>query len=161
MNLYKKFRFLSGGNPDRGHPPYTDSMNAIASFDDLLQAARQQPEPQRLLLLFAGASVDADATPAQRAAFEAGAGGALTPLMCVDKKPEELTGGFAAFAAEADAMLGPTGQAWVLVFAAALSGAVDDARVDAALQRMVESLRQGQVAGFIPFDRQGRAVSLG
>ncbi len=161
MNLYKKFKFLPRGNPERGHPPYTGAMNAIASFDDLLQAARQQPEPQRLLLLFAGASLDADATPAQRAAFEAGAGGALTPLMCVDKTPEELAGGFASFAAEADAMLGPTGQDWVLVFAAALSGAVDDARVDAALQRMVEALRQGQVGAFIPFDRQGRAVSLG
>lgn len=160
MNLYKKFKFVSRVNPDRGQAPYTGRMNAIARFDDLLQAARQQPEPQRLLLLFAGASLDADATPAQRAAFEAGAGGALTPLMCVDKTPEELAGGFAALAVEADAMLSPTGQDWVLIFAAALSGAVDEARVHAALQRMVEALRQGQVAGFIPFDRQGQAVSL-
>ena len=31
-----------------------------------------------------------DATPAQRARFEAGQGGALVPLMCVDKTPQEL-----------------------------------------------------------------------
>lgn len=139
------------------------SEKQITSFDELLQAARQQADvqPQRLLLVFAGASLGADATPAQRAAFEAGAGGELAPLMCVDKTPEELAGGFAALAAEASAMLSPTGQDWALVFAAALAGSVDDARVDAALNRMVEALRQGQVAGFIPFDRSGQAVSLG
>lgn len=139
------------------------SEKQITSFDELLQAARQQAvvQPQRLLLVFVGVSLGADATPAQRAAFEAGAGGELAPLMCVDKTPEELAGGFAALAAEASAMLSPTGQDWALVFAAALAGSVDDARVDAALNRMVEALRQGQVAGFIPFDRSGQAVSLG
>lgn len=135
-------------------------MNAIASFDALLQAARQQSEPQRLLLLFAGASLAPDATPAQRAAYASGAGGELEPLICVDKTPEELSGGFAALAAEASAMLGPTGQDWVLVFAAAVSACADDARVDAALQRMVEALRQGRLAGLIPFDRSGQAVRL-
>ena len=29
----------------------------ISSFDDLLRAARQQPEPQRLLFVFAGAEL--------------------------------------------------------------------------------------------------------
>jgi len=128
----------------------------ISTFEDLLLAARQQPEPQRLLLVFAGASLSTEATPAERAAFEAGHGGELEPLMCVDKDPAELQG-FAALAAEAEAM----GQPWVLVFAAALSGRADAARVDAALQRMVETVRSGQLGGFIPFDRQGQAVQLG
>ena len=43
----------------------------IASFDDLLVAARQQPEPQRLLFVFAGVDLPYDATEAQRAAEEA------------------------------------------------------------------------------------------
>ena len=64
----------------------------ISSFDDLLQAARMQPEPQRLLFVFAAVELPDDATPAQRARFEAGQGGALVPLMCVDKRPEEITG---------------------------------------------------------------------
>ena len=62
----------------------------IANFDDLLRAATEQPEPQRLLFVFATAGVDADATAEQKARFEAGQGGTLTPLMCVDKLPGEL-----------------------------------------------------------------------
>ena len=62
----------------------------IASLDDLLRAAAEQPEPPRLLFVFATAGVDADATAKQGARFEAGHGGTLTPLMCVDKLPGEL-----------------------------------------------------------------------
>lgn len=132
----------------------------IQHFDDLLAAARQQPVPQRLLLVFAGASLPADATPAQRAAFEAGESGELAPLMCVDKDPLDLAN-FSALVQEAAAM----GPAWALVFAGALGGRTgrppDAAAVDAALQRMVESVKTGQLAGLIPFDRQGNAVQLG
>ena len=131
----------------------------ITTFDDLLQAARQQPEPQRLLLVFAGASLPPDASAAQRAAFEAGVGGELAPLMCVDKDPHALDS-FAALVAEAEA-LGPP---WTLVFAAALAGAAplppSDSQVDAALQRMVDAVRDGDVARYLSFDRQGQAVSL-
>jgi len=131
----------------------------IASFDDLLLAARQQPTAQRLLLVFAGASLPPDATPEQRAAFDAGQGGELAPLMCVDKTPDELDG-FATLVREAEQF----GQPWVIVFAAALSGSAtqapssDDAQ--APLQRMVESVKAGQIGAFIPFDRSGRAVRL-
>jgi len=47
----------------------------ISDFDDLLCAARGQPEPQRLLFVFANAELPDAATPAQRARFEAGGGG--------------------------------------------------------------------------------------
>ncbi len=132
----------------------------ISHFNDLLAAARQQTEPQRLLLVFAGASLPADATPAQRASFEAGESGELAPLMCVDKDPQALAD-FASLVQEAGAMGAP----WALVFAAALSGQRGQAPVasvvDAALQRMVEAVKSGQLAGLIPFDRQGEAVQLG
>ena len=62
----------------------------ISHFNDLLEAARQQPDAQRLLLVFAGAGLPDDATPEQQAAFEAGHGGELTPLMCVHKTPDEI-----------------------------------------------------------------------
>ena len=52
----------------------------ISSFDDLLLAARQQAQPQRLLFVFASAGVPDDASPAQRASFLAGQGGTLTPF---------------------------------------------------------------------------------
>ncbi len=131
----------------------------ISHFDDLLTAARQQAEPQRLLMVFAGASLPADATAEQRARFDAGESGELAPLMCVDKDPAELKD-FAALQAEAASM----GQPWALVFAAAMSGhggrAPEAAQVEAALTRMVEAVKTGQLAGLIPFDRQGEAVQL-
>lgn len=132
----------------------------ISHFNDLLAAARQQPDAQRLLLVFATATLPADATPEQRARFEAGESGELAPLMCVDKDPAVLQD-FAALKAEAAA----TGPEWALVFAAAMSGrgqlAPAAAQVEAALQRMVEAVKSGQLQGLIPFDRQGEAVQLG
>lgn len=131
----------------------------ISHFNDLLRAARGQAERQRLLLVFASASLPAGATAEQRARFEAGESGELAPLMCVDKDPGELAD-FAALVDEA-ATLGPP---WALVFAAALSGVggrgPTDGEIDAALQRMVEAVKVGQLSGLIPFDRQGEAVQL-
>ncbi len=132
----------------------------ISCFDDLLTAARQQAEPQRLLLVFAGASLPAGATAEQRARFEAGESGELAPLMCVDKDPADLAD-FQALVTEA-ATLGPE---WALVFAGAMSGqggqAPSASAVGAALQRLVEAVKRGELAGLIPFDRQGQAVQLG
>ena len=132
----------------------------ITTFEDLLHAAQAQAQPQRLLLVFAGATLPDDATPEQRARFDAGELGELAPLMCVDKDPLALSG-FEALAAEAVAF----GQPWVLVFAAALSGlggqAPAESQVAAALQRMVEAVRDGELGNFIPFDRQGHAVQMG
>ncbi|NMM77771.1 ribonucleotide reductase subunit alpha [Acidovorax sp. SRB_14] len=132
----------------------------IASFDDLLQAARSQPEPQRLLFVFAGAELPGDATPAQRADFAAGQGGALVPLMCVDKRPEDI----ASFAALVDESA-QFGHDWAMVFAAALSGTLHRApsseEAEAPLQRMVDAVKEGRVDAFIPFNRQGEPVRLG
>ncbi len=132
----------------------------IDTFDNLLRAARAQAQPQRLLLVFAGAELPADATAEQRAAFEAGEAGELAPLMCVDKDPHTLAD-FAALLSEAQT-LGPR---WALVFAAALAGQggqpPSPTLVDAALQRMVEAVRGGDIDRFIPFDRSGDAVRMG
>jgi len=132
----------------------------IHHFDDLLTAARQQPQPQRLLLVFAGASLPAGASAAQRAAWEAGHAGELAPLMCVDKDPQALSG-FDALVQETTAM----GLDWALVLAAALDGSggrpPEAAAVDAALQHLVEAVKAGRLEALIPFDRHGDAVLLG
>jgi hypothetical protein len=132
----------------------------IASFDDLLRAARQQPRPQRLLFVFAAAGVSADSTPEQRARFAANAGGELTPLMCVDKAPEELSD-FAALVEESAQF----GNDWAIVFVAALDGrdglAPTSVEAEAPLQRMVEAIKTGSVGSFLPFDRSGRPLQLG
>jgi hypothetical protein len=125
----------------------------ISNFDDLLAAAQQQPEPQRLLLVFAAAELPADSTPEQAARFEAGQGGALVPLMCVDKTLQELVS-FASLTEEASQF----GQSWALVFVAGLPDGRD---VEAPLQRMVEDIKAGALGQYLPFNTAGEAVRLG
>lgn len=131
----------------------------IANFDDLLRAARAQPEPQRLLFVFAAAELPGDSTPEERARFEAGEGGALVPLMSVDKDPEDLAS-FASLAQESRQFADD----WTMVFVAGLAGR--DGRkptgeqTDQALQRMIESVKTGSFGSFIPFDRQGVPLQL-
>lgn len=125
----------------------------ITTFDELLAAARQQREPQRLLLVFAGAELPEGSTPEQAAGFEAGQGGALAPLMCVDKTPGEL-GSFAGLVDEAQQF----GQPWALVFVAAMADGQD---AEAPLQRMVEDIQRGTLGNYLPFNASGEAVRLG
>jgi hypothetical protein len=129
----------------------------ISSFDDLVRAARAQPEPQRLLFVFANAVLPDDSTPEQRTRLEAGEGGALAPLMSVDKAPEDL-GTFAALVAESRRF----GRDWAIVFVASLSGrdgrAPTSEEADRSLKRMIESIKTGLFGSFIPFDRQGHPV---
>jgi len=132
----------------------------IASFDDLLQAARAQPDPQRLLFVFAQADLPDDVSPEQRARFQAGEGGALVPLMSVDKAPDELDT-FAGLVEESR-QFGPE---WAVVFVAALSGrggrAPTSAEADQSLQRMIDAIKAGSLGAFIPFDRAGQPVQFG
>jgi hypothetical protein len=132
---------------------------SIASYDDLLRAAREQAEPQRLLFVFARAVLPDDSTPEQRADFVAGRGGALEPLMSVDKAPEEL-GSFAALVEESRQFAAD----WSIVFVSALAGrdgrAPTSDQADRMLQGMVESIKKGVFGACIPFDRQGAPVQL-
>ena len=132
------------------------TMN-IASFDDLVRAARAQPEPQRLLFVFANAEEPDNCTPGQRASFEAGEGGALVPLMSVDKIPDEL-GTFAELVAESR-QFAPE---WAVVFVTALAGkngcAPTSFDADQSLQRMIESIKTGAFGAFMPFDTDGQPV---
>lgn len=129
----------------------------ISTFDDLLRAAREQADPQRLLFVFAKAGVPENATGEQRERFEAGLGGTLTPLICVDKTPEELDS-FNVLLEESRQF----GQVWDIVFVAALSGtgtsSPSSAQAQEPLRRMVESIKAGAVGSFVPFDVRGQPV---
>jgi hypothetical protein len=127
---------------------------SLHDFDDLLRAAALQPLPQRLLFVFAAAELPDAATAEQRRAQAAGQGGALAPLMCVDKPLADITS-FAALVAEAAQF----GQTWQLVFAAATDDS-GSAAADVLLQRMVEDIRVGRLGAYLPFDRSGQAVAL-
>lgn len=129
----------------------------IAGFEDLLRTAREQSEPQRLLFVFADAELPVDSTPEQRARFQAGGGGALVPLMSVDKNPGDIST-FSELAEESRQF----GRDWAVVFVAALSGhggrAPTDVEADQSLQRMIEAIKSGSFGAFMPFDRQGQPL---
>ena len=129
----------------------------ITSFADLLTAARQQPEPQRLLLVFARAEMPEKASPEQRNRCASRSGGYLLPAVCVDKLPEELSS-FPALVEESKA----TGQDWDMLFVAGLSGRAGFAPgSDEAVQplkMMVEAIEQGRVSQFLAFNKAGEPV---
>lgn len=131
--------------------------SASSFFEQLLHAATSQREPQRLLFVFAESELPADASPQQRAAYERGRGGALTPLVCVDKAPRELS--------TFDALLQESRQAcppWQVVFIAALgghSGREPPADlVEGALKNMVDNVRTGRFAGYMALDARGEPL---
>jgi len=133
----------------------------ISSFDDLVRMASQQALLQRLLLVFCKAELPEDATPQQKAEFEAGEGGMLVPVASVDKFPEAL-GSFANLSAEAI----EHGIDWDVLFVAAMDRAPNEgpdqiAAVDQTLEAMVSAVKAGQVGSFVPFDPSGAVVALG
>ena len=85
----------------------------IENFDDLLHAARVQPEPQCLLLVFARVDLPENSSESERANFEAGQGGALVPTMSVDLPHARLAAldGFEALRAEGRTTLRPLAEA--------------------------------------------------
>lgn len=134
-------------------------MTQDSQFRQLIDAALVQAEPQRLLFVFATAELPADATPAQRERFLAGQGGALTPVMCVDKAPEDLSD-FTALARESH----QAGAPWTMAFAAGLAGRnglpPDQVQIDQALQIMVEAVRDGDFARFAAYDPDGAPITF-
>ena len=128
-------------------------------FQQLRQAALAQPAPQRLLFVFAAAELPDDATPEQRQRFEGGQGGALVPLACVDKGPEELAS-WDALVAESRLASPP----WQVVFIAGLAGQGNRApsaqAIDSALETMVERVRQGRFRGYMALDATGGPLTF-
>lgn len=129
----------------------------IASFSDLLEAARLQPDPQRLLFVFTQPELPPGHSAEEARQFQAGNGGVLTPRMCVDKAVNELQG-FSALVEES----GRTGQDWTIVFVAGLGGhgGIMPSSADAQepLKRMVASIQNGRVESYVAFDRSGNLV---
>jgi hypothetical protein len=131
----------------------------IVDFNDFLAAARAQDEPQRLLFVFAARELPLNHTLGQKKRFEAGQGGALAPVMCVDKTIHELPD-FAVLAQESQ----QTGQPWDIVFVAALPG-LDGAlpaipAVERALKMMIDAVHRGAIERFLAFDTDGQLLRL-
>ena len=113
------------------------------------------------MLVGCGESADLpdDATPEQRAGFEQGEGGALVPIVCVDKTPDEI-GNFERLAQEAAQF----GTPWRVLFASSMSGASDapptSKAAEPVLDGMVDAIKQGAFANMIAFDTTGKAISF-
>jgi len=125
----------------------------IASYEDLLSAARAQQQPQRLLFAFAQAeSAGQQAQPGRE-------GGTLTPVMCVDKLPAEL-GSFEELAQESRQMQ----VHWDVVFVASLSGqggqAPQPEAAEAPLKQMITAIQTGQIGKFLAFNREGELLTF-
>jgi hypothetical protein len=131
----------------------------ITGFQNLLQAARMQPEPQQMLFVFARKELPEDASPEEKQRFENGQGGVMTPIMYVDKKPTELET-FADLVKESRQM----GQDWDFVFVGCLSGQGDrepsDAEVTKALEVMVKSVQGGIIDHLLVYRPDGEQVRL-
>lgn len=133
----------------------------ITSLDDLIQVARTQPDPQRLLFVFTRVDAPpADALPQQHAAYKEGRGGTLTPLACLDKTSDEV-GSFTQLNAEAVQHVPD----WSIVFVAALGGRggrlPTTEEAEAPLNKMVEMVKTGRIEGLAPFDNKGDVLVFG
>lgn len=132
---------------------------SLEDFSSLLQTARAQAEPQRLLLVFASAELPPDATAEEKQRFERGEGGALAPALCVDKIPEEIRD-FAALAEESRR----TGIEWDILFIAALAGhgghVPNSDEAVQPMQLMVEAIKSGRISEFLAVDPSGGLVQL-
>lgn len=131
----------------------------LSHFSDLLSMAKQQLEPQRLLLVFSSAELPVDADAEQKEAFARGEGGTLAPVLCVDKRPEDIQS-FEDLVAESAL----TGLNWDILFVAAMSGRGgvppnEDEAVQ-PLKMMVEAVKGGRIGQFAAIDRNGALIEL-
>ena len=132
----------------------------ISNYDDLLQAAKSQSEPQLLLFVFTKAELPEDATEIEKENFAKGLGGTLTPVVCVDKSPEDLSD-FTALLEESK----KTGQDWDVVFVSSMSRqagiAHNSDQAEQPLQMMVQAIQSGGIGGFLAFSNSGEILNIG
>ncbi len=135
-------------------------MVQIKNFETLLEATRQQQESFRLLFVFAKSALPPEHSEEEAERFKAGRGGELTPMICVDKSPDELTD-FKALALEAEKLFID----WQMVFTGALPGGIGvppgKAEIDDALKNMVQAIQfGGDMSGYLIFDKNGGSIRI-
>ena len=131
----------------------------ISSYEDLLNAANMQASPQRLLFVFAKAELPDEHTHDQQEQFKARKGGALTPVMCVDKLASERNS-FASIVEESR----QTGQEWDIAFVACMSAksadTTESGEAEEPLKTMVKSIQVGSIGNFLAFNKNGELTRL-
>jgi len=131
----------------------------IESYSDLINVAKAQPDPQRLLFVFTRAELPEGYTAEQKAQFDQGEGGVLVPVLCVDKVPDDV----ADFAHLVDESA-HTGMDWDIAFVSAMSGrggvALNADEVVQPLKMMTEQVQAGMISQFLAINRQGEIIQL-
>ena len=130
----------------------------ISTFSDLLNMAVSQDQPQRLLFLFANAEGMKSSTSNKKK--KKTQKGTITPVMCVDKLPQEIES-FEALSEEADTV----NKGWNFILIAGLSGtnnqppSTEDA--EPYLNQMVNGLASGEdLSRYIIFDRDQNPIMM-
>ncbi|MFL0799244.1 MAG: ribonucleotide reductase subunit alpha [Agarilytica sp.] len=112
-----------------------------------------QDEPQRLLLLFANAEAK---NPKKSKKHQQGT---ITPVMCVDKAPEEVSD-FTSLVKEADGI----NKEWNFLFIASLSGENGNAptteEADPYLNKMTNDVEMGNISQYLVIDRDENRIEL-
>jgi hypothetical protein len=126
----------------------------ISMFSDLLEMSGEQPDPQRLLFLFAAAD------PTNKSAKREDKKGTIEPTMVVDKLPSEVPS-FEALVKEADSI----NKKWDFVFIASLSGQNKQppSSEDAGpfLDQMTDDVMTGKnIRRYVVFDRKENPIEL-
>ncbi|ABV36571.1 conserved hypothetical protein [Shewanella sediminis HAW-EB3] len=126
----------------------------IKMFKELLQMTNEQSAPQRLMFLFANAE---STNPKKSKKHQRGT---ISPVMCVDKLPSELTT-FDALVKEADSIA----KQWNFVFIASLSGengvAPTTDEAEPFLNKMANDIETGNGIGrYVIFDREENPIEL-
>lgn len=126
----------------------------IKMFKELLKMTSEQSAPQRLLFLFA----DAEATNPKKSKKHQR--GTISPVMCVDKLPSELSS-FDALVKEADSIA----KQWNFIFVASLSGdngvAPTTEEAEPFLNKMANDIETGNGVGrYVIFDRDENPIQL-
>ena len=130
----------------------------ISNYDSLVEAAKHQSVPQRLLFLFLQSYLTDDHTEQEARRFEEGQGGGLKPLFHVDFAAEELTT-FEELATESEKM----SKDWQIVLVGCLGGKgnkpPEQKEVDEWLKFMEQVVLTGSpLSQFLAFDRSGDPV---
>jgi len=126
----------------------------IKMFKELLQMTNEQSAPQRLMFLFANAE---STNPKKSKKHQRGT---ISPVMCVDKLPSELST-FNALVKEADSIA----KQWNFVFIASLSGengvAPTTDEAEPFLNKMANDIETGNGIGrYVIFDREENPIEL-
>jgi len=131
----------------------------ISSYEDLLNAANAQADPQRMLFVFAEAELPDEHSKNQLERYKARKGGTLTPVICVDKLASEQCS-FAGLVEESR----QTGKNWDIVFVACMDAkhkpAHGNDETEQTLKSMVKSIQGGSIGNYLAFNQQGELIRL-